>query len=642
MAKNQLSDTTPQLGYFLEYRFWESALDLLEYQLSLKPDNKHFNTLSMFYYERLNSSDKRQLRDPEYFEHRIANNLLYGLGKEFAIFSYPIPKSNLGLRKYRFFTYPMRIAYYAIGLYLLRLSQELVQQYYKSHERIHADYGGSLLFDEKTDKLHLTYNAVWYKPHYRHFRNRARKVIQGDVSNRVVIHIDIQNYFEEISISSLLGFLTDYVKPSIQKEMSFDPITRGQISSFFEFVCNGRTGIPQTDNDVISSFLGYLYLVFGDLFLDQEVNKDREIILEHAILRYMDDMYITLDFRGDISPTDREIYISSLAARISDCLYQRLGLRLNTKTRLFWLHKQNDIAALLKNLKKVSPGHEVKDDDNKGDPNDKLDKIFEQLEKLKRSTLDPTFGERGDLDYEILKEIYDKSVAQLMNRKDNKERIQQIFDGFNFDLILAQPREILIILLIDPAATTAFQNFLLQKKSLTSRDVYLILNFLCQTGFNSPQLVKLLQNSTLMQQVMSEFECQQVSKQYPGYFELCECQILKLVDLPNVIEQIRLRVQCERKGDYSVALNHLLNEIHVVCHWLDSRGISEKNYDSNHVSKFLATKRVPHETCIKIRNLFDRRNKNPVSHADPIAWPVSQDEYIDYHYHVGVCLGHIL
>ncbi|GEM_PF-4644251 len=45
MSKTQLSDVPPQLGYFLEYQFWENALDLLEYQLSLKPDNKHFNTL---------------------------------------------------------------------------------------------------------------------------------------------------------------------------------------------------------------------------------------------------------------------------------------------------------------------------------------------------------------------------------------------------------------------------------------------------------------------------------------------------------------------------------------------------------------------------------------------------------------------
>ncbi len=227
----------------------------------------------MFYYERLDSTDKQKLRDPKYFEQRVANNLLYGLEQEFAIHSYPVPKSNLGLRKYRFFTYPMRIAYYAIGLYVLRLSQELVQQYYKSHERIHADYGGSLLFDEKTDKLQLSYNGIWYKPHYRRFRSRVRRAVQGNVNNRVVIHIDIQNYFEELSIPTLLGFLTENVKPSIQKEMKFDPITRGQIASFFEFISNGRVGIPQTDNDVISSFLGYLFLVFGDLFLDQEVNR---------------------------------------------------------------------------------------------------------------------------------------------------------------------------------------------------------------------------------------------------------------------------------------------------------------------------------------------------------------------------------
>ena len=642
MSKTQFSDTTPQLGYFLDYQYWENALALLEHQLTLKPNNKHFNTLSMFYYERLSSRDKQLLRSQKYFEQRVANNLLYGLGQEFAIHSYPIPKSNLGLRKYRFFTYPMRITYYAIGLYLLRLSQELVQNYYKSHKRIHADYGGSLLFDEKTKKMQLNYDSVWYKPHYRRFRNRVRKVIEGNVGNKVIIHIDIQNYFEEISIPILLDILTEYVKPSIQKEMKFDPITRGQIASFFEFVSTRHTGIPQTDNDVISSFLGYLYLVFGDLFLDQEVNRDSSIIQEHAIIRYMDDIYISLDFYGNIPRTDREIYLSSLASRISDCLYQRLGLRLNTKTRLFWLNKPSDVADLLTNLKKVSPGYEVKDDDNKADPNDKLDLIFKQLRKLKKSTLDPTFGERGDLDNEILKEVYDKNVAQLMNKEKNKARVQKIFDGFNFDLIIAQPREILIILLIDPSATNEFQEFLLRKKNLTSRDVYLILNFLCQTGFKSPQLVKVLQSNTSMRDVMYIFESQHISMQHPGYFELCENQILKLAEAPNVIEQIRLRVQCERKNDYSVALNHLLNEIHAICYRLDSQRINEKNYDANHVAQFLAMGKVPHETCIKIRNLFDRRNKNPVSHADSLAWPVSQDEYIDYHHHVGVCLSQIL
>jgi hypothetical protein len=116
-----MSNPTPQLGYFLKYCYWQNACKLLEYQLSLKAKNKHFNTLNMFYYERINKQDKNRLQDKIYFNQRVSNNLLYGLGKEFAIYSYPIPKSNLGLRKYSFFTYPMRIAWYAVGLYLAKL-----------------------------------------------------------------------------------------------------------------------------------------------------------------------------------------------------------------------------------------------------------------------------------------------------------------------------------------------------------------------------------------------------------------------------------------------------------------------------------------------------------------------------------------
>ena len=51
---------------------------------------------------------------------------------------------------------------------------------------------------------------------------------------------------------------------------------------------------------------------------------------------------------------------------------------------------------------------------------------------------------------------------------------------------------------------------------------------------------------------------------------------------------------------------------------------------------------VPYEISSKIRKLFDRRNKNPISHADPIAWPVSEAEYLDYYDGVGECLDYIL
>ncbi len=634
-------ETSPQIGYFLKYQHWENAFDLLEYQLSLKTANKHFNMLSMFYYEQLNQSDKKRLRRKLYFDNKIANNLFYGLEKEFAILFYPIPKSNLGLRKYSFFTYPMRVTYYAVGLYLLQLSQEIVQQHYSNNDRIHSDYGGQLVFDSKTNKLKLTDNSVWYKPHYRRFRNRVRKETSGSVQDKIVIHIDIQNYFEEISIPILLDFLTEYVRPSIRQELRFDLISKRQIAALFDFIANGKSGIPQMDNDIISSFIGYLYLIFGDMLLDEELNKDSKFIKDYFIIRYMDDIYISLDFFSKFTKVDKEIHVRALTARIADCLYYKLGLRLNAKTKIFRLYNSAEKDELLKNLKKISPGHEMADDDSKGNPNHKIDLIFNRLEKLKNSISNPAFEEWGELDEEILKEVYDTSVNQLLKRKENYEKIHKIFKGFNFDLVIAQAKEILVIMLIDPLASKQFENFLLKKKTLTSRDIYLILNYLCQTDFKSIKLIKLLRRNPIMQPIMDIYSEGKIST-LPGYFHLTNRQISKLTKMTNVIEQIRLRIKCERQEEYSVALNHLLNEIHAICINLDDGSVNKKDYRATDAINFLTSLKVPHETRQKIRNLFDRRNKNPVSHADPIAWLVVRDEYLDYHNHVGICLRHIV
>jgi AbiA family abortive infection protein len=639
---SDLAAITSQLGYFLDYRQWESAIQLLDYQLSLKPMNKHYNTLSMFYYENLSHSDKVRVHDKEYFDKKVANNLLYGLEREFAIHSYPIPKASLGLRKYRFLTYPMRIAYYSLGLYLLQLSQEFTRQYYSSHKHIHSYYGGALSIDEKSRAFQLRYESVWYKPHYQEFRKRVRRAVEGDTKNMIVIHMDIQNYFEEIGIPTLMGFLSDYIKPSIQKELRFDPITKGQITDFFGFMANGRSGIPQTDNDVISSFIGHLFLIFGDLLIDDEIQLNRSgVIKEYSIIRFVDDIYILLTFEG-ISLAQKEVYISALASQIADCLYQKLGLRLNTKTKLYWMSKQSDIDDLLKGLKRVSPGYDLSDEENKDAPLVKVDLILNELRNLKKSPLEPTFNSRGDLNAEILKEVYDKGVSQLFARKDIARRIRQVFKDFNFDLVIAQPKEIMIILLTDSSAAQRFKSFLLSKRNLTSRDVHLVLTYLCQTDFESNELIELLRSTETMSGIFEIFSAASVPLSDSGYYSLSVNQILQIAGFPNVIEQIRLRVQAERKGEYSVALNHLLNEIHAICYRLDNRSINEKDYDVAKVAEFLAQKRVSHITCIKVRNLFDRRNKNPVSHADPIAWPVSRDEYLDYHGHVGVCLKSLL
>jgi len=462
-----------QLGYFIDFRLWQDALELLNFQIKQKQTNRHFNTLSMFYYEKI---DKICLNidEKDYFKTKISSNLFYGLKKEFAILSYVIPKPGLGLRDYKFFTYPMRVVYYGVGLYLLKLSQDFLTETYKKVENIEAFYGGNLSY--KSDKLQITPKNIYYRSYHEQFKLIVKQETTCGTEDKVILKLDIENYFNELTISRLLLLLNRFIKPSVQASMAYDVFTRDQIICLFQFMANGKSGIPQADNNIISSFIGYLYLVFGDLFIDEILMGYRDVINSHKIIRYTDDIYISITFNKDIHQKDQGVFIYSIASQIAEVLYSQLNLKLNLKTRLFRLAKEKEKEELLRNIRKLSPNHEYvianEDEEEKDEsknaetPQDKLDKIFQELGKIKKTRLEEYFIRGDSAQEEILQEVFNKSVGQILNKPSNKEKIRQIFKDFNFDLIKVQPLEILIILIKDETTIIEFKNFCLSKKIL--------------------------------------------------------------------------------------------------------------------------------------------------------------------------------
>lgn len=643
--------THPTLGYFLTYKLWRDACEVLEYQLGMKKNNKHFNTLSMFFYEGL--SGRPITFSKKYFRKRVSNNLFYGLENEFAIVHYPIPKSKLGLRNYKFLTYPLRLVYYAVGLYLVKISQEFIKTYYHQYVNVSSYYGGDLHFNNSTDRLVLSYESFWYKPHYKEFRQLVKDILDSeDVNRTVVLQIDIQNYFDNLDIDNLLNKLSEMIKPSIQKMLKFDAITRSQISAFFGFLNNGKSGIPQADNDILSTYIGHLYLVFADIYIEQILALCSDFS-SYKIYRYMDDMFISLVLKEGLSPARRETAVNNVSVSVSDMFYERLDLRLNDKTRFYKLDQEEDRKALSKALKKVSLTYDCDGGTAKKNPQITVDRILAELTKLKLKSLDIFLADDVEFDPDVLKEIYANGtrgnpVVQLFRKAENAERLHNIFSDFNFDLVAAQPREITILILLDEDAKKNYEKYLLAKKGLNSREVLLVLTYLNQTKHKSRRLRKHLSTSTTFAEIAEILDKNSLNTNLPGYYSLQAKQILRLRKMANVIEQIRLRVNSEAKGEYSVALSHLLNEVHVICLQLDNEArkredrISKKEYNVHNTIAYLCDQEVPHETCIRIRNLFDRRNKTPVSHADPIAWPVERYEYLEYREHVGVALKIIL
>ena len=382
---------------------------------------------------------------------------------------------------------------------------------------------------------------------------------------------------------------------------------------------------------------------FADLFVDDELWENNDLIDNHTIIRYMDDTYISILFKEQANGL-RDKVINSLALRISDCLYKKLGLRLNPKTRLYDLNQESHRKALESNLKKVSQRHEAPNEENNESAEKKLQYIFTELKNLKRSSIDPYFQGTRELNEETLKAVYDEDVQHMLRNPSVKSHLTEIFlgsGGFDFELTNAYPIPIIILIMACDGVSDEFEKSLLSKPRLTSRDISLTLSYLCQNAFPQSELLDLLKRDPQMGEIMEIFNGRGPASHLLGYFDLKEEQILR-INRPHVIEQMRLRVLCEQKGDYSVALNHLLNEIQAICHRLDGEPTALNAYNVKKVSQFLRREKVPHGTQAHIQKLFDQRNKSPVSHADPLARPVTKSRYETHRHHVGECLNHLL
>lgn len=435
-----------QLGYFINFKLWKDALDLLNFQIKQKQFNRHFNTLSMFYYERLNTEclniEDQDAQHQTYFSTKIASSVFYGLINEFTVFPYVIPKPRLGLRDYKFCTYPMRVVYYAVGLCFSKLSQEFLIETYKKVKTIESFYGGNLTY--KDGKLQITSNNIYYKKFYEQFKFRVKEEIINKNRDKFILKLDIENYFNEVFIPKLLNLLHLYIKPSIQTSMHYDAFTKDQITCLFRYIASNKNGIPQSDNNIVSNFIGYLYLVFGDLFIDDILNKYKSVINIHKIIRYTDDIYVSIIFKGDLDTEKQGSLVHAIASQIAETLYTRLGLKLNLKTRLYRLEKEEEKEELLKNIHQTSQNDEYcspheedestdeKHEENIETPQDKLDKILHELENIKSSRVEDYFIRDSSAQDEILQEVLNKSVEQILDKPENKEKIKQIFQGFKF------------------------------------------------------------------------------------------------------------------------------------------------------------------------------------------------------------------
>jgi AbiA family abortive infection protein len=631
-------------GQIVSRKLWGDALTLLDEQLKLFVHKryKHFNTLSFIYYASV-MQDGGRLATDDYYAFKVASGLFYGLRHEFAIYGYLKPKRAFGLRDYRFLSYPMRVLYYAVGLYFVQLSQEFLDGYYRLRKNVHTFYGADLRYS--SGKLLTKPDRLLFYEDYKRFRSLLRKQAKVD-PERLVIKLDIQNYFDNISIPTLLRLLCKNIKQSEQQKYNFNVDNQSELRTFFEFVSRGRSGIPQSDNDVVSSFLGHLFLCFGDLAIDDEIRfMGSGVLRSHEILRYMDDTYLVLNFQPGFSSGAKRMAVVTMMERITDHFYYELGLKINEKTRLYWLDTQEGVDDLLQSIKKISPKPiflKPQDNATPDELQEAVDDIFEALRRLKQVEAAAVDRVEPFCNEEALKEIFDKRISALLDKEEHRQRLANIFADYDWELTKLAPAELILLLMKDPARTESFREHLLQKARLSTRDTELITTLLCHDEQHRAALIDRLVSDDVMAAIAHLFKSAMLIPADAGYHGLSETGLRSVAVMQVVIEQIKLRILNEDLGRYSVALNHLVNEFQRICIQLDGRG---KDLDSNDIVEFLQRTGLKHELCLAIRKLFDRRNLNQVSHAsggEVAAWGVSEQEYAGYKESVSLCLKALL
>lgn len=638
-----------QSGYFLTFELWSSAKKLLDYQISDKSKYKTYNTLNFYYFDKVKALTKK-VGEKTYYRERVSNNLFYALEREFYFHKYTVPKTGIGLRNYFFFSYPMQQLMYAFGLYLLRTTQQFLVD--KKSDKIKSFYGGDLKFDEGTKELVLNKDTTLYYKHYQSFKKELINATK-DPNEKVFLRLDIQNYFDNISIAKLLDLIEVSVKPSDLKIYNFDSSTKEQIEFYYRFLNNGIDNIPQSDNNIISNFISHLYLTFGDFIIEDainELNNEYKIVVDYKIIRYVDDIYISLDFMPfdifELQYTDdtRNGFIYQLLNKIADEFFKQLTLRFNGKAELFRIGNVNERQNLLDLIKKVSEDYPEPESDKDIAVADKVNRLLGLIDDIKARDVSQVYKDLSRQESETLKDVYDKAVLGLMSTAANVARLEVKFADFNFDLLRVYPQPLIILLSICPVAKARLENYLLNKTNLTTFDRGLLVVLLCQSGFSNQALFNKLQANEQLKPIFEFMKFKKaVDNKNTGYYKVDIKKMATLTKQVSFIEQIRQRIYSERQGHYSIALNHLLNEIQLACCILEGKDI--KTYSEPAVETFLTSKGVDNPTKTKISNLFNRRNNNPVSHPGSdsrVAWAVDNTEYIGYKNNVAETIEKII
>ena len=604
------------------YEQWEDAYKILDAEINLIDKNKHFNTLNLQYFKNLDTEYKEYVKTEEFFKKYINNGVFFGL--EDVVFNhiYYTPKNIFTYRKMSYNSFLVRLIHNAIGIYIFKLSEDFIKDFVDTKESsISSRYGGKIEYNCKG--ISIKQDNLYYKNQYREFVKELLGYINNsNNSNRIIIKLDVQDFYDNIVVEEFLNILSKNIKFSYREEFKFDTNKIKNISDFYKFIMNGKNGIPQSDNDIISSFISSLYMKLVDIdIIDLISNMNLKNLDKYKIVQYCDDTYIILDF-DEHKNDDVYISINRILEEISLKLTQRYNLKFNNKSRIFDLSKESNIEEL-KSCIKINSQTEIELE--RGEKPQKIfDSIIDELNKINEGSISE-FKEEESL--ENLKKIYNKSVEGVMQKNENLKLLKETIENFKFEKAFLSTKYIVTLACMDEETTEKLIKYIEEGQNKNINKFLYIIEYVSKKNFEYTNNIK---DNVILDEYKKILKVNYLNPNSLGYMNLSEQEfkILDLFESNNIINQIRCRRIGEVSQNYNIAFNHLVNEVKSIVNEKYSKNIEEKNYTVKNVKEELCKAGYNLQTIIDICNMFDRRNNNTISHSNGKI--IDEKEYVKY------------
>jgi Reverse transcriptase (RNA-dependent DNA polymerase) len=610
----------------------KNAIELLKIQVGSTKYN--YRSLDFEIIRRENSLDA--ITPEDFYNSYIKNDICFNYPHLFSSISYSVPKGDGGVRKFHFLETHLRILYYSLGFYFIDLTKDVRTELKGIQHRsfIYTHYGADI------NLASLGKSDIDYKKDYQKFTGKIRKTARNAIKDGkvAVLHLDIQDFFHSIEHSLLTQMLREQALPEAQLRLQYNEQTRLIIREVLFLIMQSSEGLPISQHNIISNLLSHLFLHHLDCYI-------REIQLElgsSSLLtyhRYVDDIFITIKFSIEESNQNIGTQMLDISTRIGEYLSTSLGLSLNPlKTRLDIISSEDEVNSLIERSRLVSFYQPLPDEGGEP-PQQILSRAVEILTKLKDEYKEKGYVSRLATNDDLaLKQCFQNAVIKYTDIEDVKKKLEKVLQDFPPALIPKSMKVLVFLISRVPIVLNSLiehvsANLCNLRPSLTT--LYLAENLMLIEHYQKELDEKIIEIHTKYSNSYIHLLRRLVSPNKPSINRYINIENCELEQYRNITYQIRCSVIAEKREFYGTAYNHLLNTLQEWCfvHRESNNEKSRNQYNCKDVIKWLEPF-ADHSDIIFVMTMFDRRNRNTISHPGAEGIEIATIDKSEYKQHL--------